>query len=48
MHKVTDKTTPGFSLELPKVWNKVLEKNSSNAKILTEEQFIKEFGRYEK
>lgn len=46
--KVTDENKPGTSIELPQIWNKVLEQNSSNARILTEEKFIKEFGKYEK
>lgn len=46
--KITDKNTLGTSIELPKVWNKILEENSSKARVLTEEQFFKEFGYYEK
>lgn len=45
--KLTDKNKPGTSIELPKIWHKLLEENSSNARILSEEQFFKEFGKYE-
>lgn len=46
--KITDVNTPGLSIELPEIWNKVLEENSSKARVLTQEQFYKEFGQYEK
>lgn len=43
--KVVDPTKgqPSVSLELPKVWDKLIEKNSSNARILTKEEFLNEF-----
>ena len=36
---------PSVSLELPKVWDSLLEKHSSNARVLTQEEFFHEFGR---
>ena len=46
--KRVDETKPGFSIELPQVWNVMLEKSSSKARIMTEDEFTKEFGKYEK
>ncbi len=46
--KRVDETKPGFSIELPEVWNVMLEKSSSKARIMTEDEFTKEFGKYEK
>lgn len=45
--KIVDpsKGQPSVSLELPKVWDKLLEQNSSNARILTKEEFLNEFGK---
>ncbi|BFQ93391.1 hemagglutinin repeat-containing protein [Gallibacterium anatis] len=44
--KIVDenKGQPSINLELPKVWNRLLEKHSSKARILTEEQFKNEYG----
>jgi hypothetical protein len=41
--KRVDKDQPGYSLELPKVWESLLEKNSSNARVYTQAEFFKEF-----
>ena len=46
--KRVDETKPGFSIELPQVWNVMLEKSSSKARIMTEDEFTKEFGKYGK
>lgn len=46
--KITDKNTPGVSIELPDVWKTILEKASSNGRVMTQDEFFKEFGRYEK
>uniref|UniRef100_UPI001378701B VENN motif pre-toxin domain-containing protein n=1 Tax=Pantoea sp. IMH TaxID=1267600 RepID=UPI001378701B len=45
--KIVDPTKgqPSVSLELPKVWDELIEKNSSNARILTKEGFLNEFGK---
>lgn len=45
--KIVDPTKgqPSVSLELPKVWDELIEKNSSNARILTKEEFLNEFGK---
>ena len=45
--KIVDPTKgqPSVSLELPKVWDKLIEKNSSNARVLTKEEFLHEFGK---
>jgi filamentous hemagglutinin len=45
--KIVDPTKgqPSVSLELPKVWDSLLEKHSSNARVLTQEEFFHEFGR---
>ena len=42
--KRVDETKPGTSLELPKKWDRVLEENSSNARVLSQEEFLKEYG----
>ncbi|MEJ9378633.1 VENN motif pre-toxin domain-containing protein, partial [Gallibacterium anatis] len=44
--KIVDenKGQPSINLELPKVWDRLLEKHSSKARILTEEQFKNEYG----
>uniref|UniRef100_UPI000B0ADC88 hemagglutinin repeat-containing protein n=1 Tax=Pseudomonas corrugata TaxID=47879 RepID=UPI000B0ADC88 len=41
--KRVDKGQPGYSLELPKMWESLLEKHSSNARVYTQEEFFKEF-----
>lgn len=46
--KITDENTPGVSIELPDVWKTILEKASSNGRVMTQDEFFKEFGRYEK
>jgi filamentous hemagglutinin len=43
--KRVDPGQPGYSLELPKVWESLLEKNSSNARVYTQDEFLKEFGK---
>ena len=40
--KRVDKDQPGYSLELPKIWESLLEKNSSNARVYTQDEFFKE------
>ncbi|OOS01767.1 hypothetical protein SAMN02745664_12611 [Moraxella cuniculi DSM 21768] len=42
--KITDINTPGTSIELPKIWNSLLEEYSSRTRILSEREFLKEFG----
>ncbi|NYF22157.1 filamentous hemagglutinin [Xanthomonas sp. JAI131] len=42
--KVVDPTTPGTSLELPKMWESLLEKHSSGARVYSQSEFLKEFG----
>lgn len=42
--KIVDPTKPGTALELPKIWESLLEKNSSNARVYSQEAFLKEFG----
>ena len=42
--KIVDPTKPGTALELPKVWESLLEKHSSNARVYSHEEFLKEFG----
>ncbi|MCC4598361.1 hypothetical protein NRY95_00990 [Xanthomonas campestris pv. phormiicola] len=42
--KVVDPTTPGTSLELPKMWESLLEKHSSGACVYSQSEFLKEFG----
>ncbi|KDM90062.1 hemagglutinin repeat-containing protein [Photobacterium galatheae] len=41
--KIVDPNQPGTALELPKIWDELLEKNSSNARVLTQDEFIKEY-----
>ena len=41
--KRVDKDQPGYSIELPKIWESLLEKNSSNARVYTQDEFFKEF-----
>jgi len=43
--KIVDPNQPGLALELPKVWEELLEKNSSNARIYSQAQFLREFGK---
>lgn len=45
--KIVDpgKGEPSVSLELPKVWDKLIEQNSSKARVLTKEEFLNEFGK---
>jgi hypothetical protein len=43
--KIVDPNQPGTALELPKIWESLLENNSSNARVLTQSEFFKEFGR---
>jgi len=43
--KIVDPNQPGVALELPKVWESLLEKNSSNARVYSHDEFLKEFGR---
>lgn len=45
--KIVDpnKGEPSVSLELPKVWDRLIEQNSSKARILTKEEFMNEFGK---
>jgi filamentous hemagglutinin len=45
--KVVDPTKgqPSVSLELPKVWDRLIEQNSSKARVLTKEEFLNEFNK---
>lgn len=45
--KIVDrnKGEPSVSLELPKVWNRLIEQNSSKARVLTKDEFMNEFGK---
>ncbi|WP_346303635.1 hemagglutinin repeat-containing protein [Pantoea sp. Morm] len=44
--KIVDPTKgqPSVSLELPKVWDRLIEQSSSKARVLTKEEFLNEFG----
>ncbi|MEL7936723.1 MULTISPECIES: hypothetical protein [Pseudomonas] len=42
--KIVDPNQPGVALELPKVWEAVLEKHSSNARVYSHDEFLREFG----
>jgi len=33
------------NLNLPKVWDRLIEQNSSKARVLTKEEFTNEFGK---
>lgn len=45
--KIVDPGTgePSISIELPKVWDKLIEQNSSKGLVLTEKEFLNEFGK---
>ncbi|MDT3723244.1 DUF637 domain-containing protein [Pseudomonas oryzihabitans] len=43
--KIVDPNQPGVALELPKVWESLLENHSSNARAYSHDEFLKEFGR---
>ncbi|MEM6053016.1 hypothetical protein AAH450_20920 [Erwinia sp. P7711] len=45
--KVVDPTKgqPSVSLELPKVWDRLIEQNSSKARVLKKEEFLNEFNK---
>nr|WP_314489732.1 DUF637 domain-containing protein [uncultured Pseudomonas sp.] len=43
--KIVDPNQPGTALELPRVWESLLEKNSRNARVYSQDEFLKEFGR---
>ncbi|NWD67998.1 filamentous hemagglutinin N-terminal domain-containing protein [Pseudomonas gingeri] len=43
--KIVDPNQPGTALELPKVWEALLEKSSSNARVYSQSEFLKEFGK---
>ncbi|WP_345828016.1 hemagglutinin repeat-containing protein [Erwinia sp. HDF1-3R] len=45
--KIVDpnKGEPSVSLELPKVWDRLIEQNSSKSRVLTKEEFMNEFGK---
>lgn len=45
--KIVDETKgqPSINLELPKVWDRLLEENSSKARVLTQKEFENEFKR---
>ncbi|WP_288739999.1 hypothetical protein [uncultured Rheinheimera sp.] len=42
--KIVDDSKPGTALELPKMWNSLIEEHSSKAKVYTQEEFLKRFG----
>lgn len=41
--KIVDDTKPGTALELPHMWNSLIEEYSSKAKIYTQEEFIRKY-----
>ncbi|ODS22572.1 hypothetical protein AB835_13445 [Candidatus Endobugula sertula] len=41
--QIVDPNQPGTAIQLPKVWESLLENNSSNARVLTQDEFLKEF-----
>ncbi|BDU09884.1 hypothetical protein PRtIB026_A33380 [Pseudomonas sp. RtIB026] len=43
--KVVDPSKPGTALELPRMWEALLEKGSSNARVYTQSEFLKEFNK---
>lgn len=45
--KIVDlgKGDPSISLELPKVWYRLIEQHSSKGRVLTKEEFFNEFGK---
>lgn len=45
--KIVDpgKGEPSVSLELPKVWDRLIEQNSSKARVIAKEEFMNEFGK---
>ncbi|CAE6792533.1 hypothetical protein CFBP6600_26520 [Xanthomonas arboricola pv. corylina] len=43
--KIVDPNKPGTALELPKVWESLLENGSRNARVYTHDEFLKEFGK---
>ncbi|MCG8296580.1 hypothetical protein, partial [Pseudomonas entomophila] len=43
--KIVDPNQPGTALELPRMWEKLIEKGSSNARVYSQEEFLREFGR---
>ncbi|WLH14025.1 hemagglutinin repeat-containing protein [Pseudomonas hefeiensis] len=45
--KIVDpgKGEPSISLELPKVWDRLIEQSSSKARVLTSKEFVDEFGK---
>lgn len=43
--KVVDPSKPGTALELPRMWEALLERGSSNARVYTQSEFLKEFNK---
>src|SRR5699024_4860958 len=45
--KIVDpgKGEPSISLELPKVWDRLIEQHSSKGRVLNKEEFFNEFGK---
>lgn len=43
--KIVDENKPGTALELPKVWEALIEKHSSYARIYSQDEFLKEFAK---
>lgn len=41
--KRVDEGQPGYSLVLPKIWESLLENSASNARVYTQDEFLKEF-----
>ncbi|CAH0308944.1 hypothetical protein SRABI89_04714 [Pseudomonas koreensis] len=41
--KRVDEGQPGYYLELPKIWESLLENSASNARVYTQDEFLKEF-----
>lgn len=42
--KITDKTTPGTSIELDQVYSELMTSGSSNGRVLTQQEFLDEFS----
>lgn len=42
--KITDKGTPGTSIELNRAYSEIMTSGSSNGRMLTQREFLNEFG----
>lgn len=43
--QITDKSTPGTSLQLDQLYSELMTKASSNGRVLTQQEFFNEFGK---